>query len=122
MSCIDLIFTGQPDLIVDSGVFPSLHLNRHHQITYSKRNLSTEYPIPYYFSVWDYNRANIGNIKKSIGFVNWEVMFNNKSFHKEVTVSSGTLTNISSSYTSNKLVAAADRDLPLGKYFCEKQN
>ena len=71
LSCIDLIFTGQPDLVVDSGVCPSLHSNYHHQITYSKLNLNIEYPLPYYCSLWDYNRANIGNIKKSIGFVNW---------------------------------------------------
>ena len=31
-SCIDLIFTDQPNLVVDSGVRPSLHTNCHHQI------------------------------------------------------------------------------------------
>ena len=32
-SCSDLIFTDQPNLIVDSRVHPSLHSNDHHQIT-----------------------------------------------------------------------------------------
>ena len=32
-SCIDLIFTDQPNLIVDSGVHPSLYPKCHHQIT-----------------------------------------------------------------------------------------
>ena len=32
--------------------------------------------------VWDYNKANAESIKKSIDFVNWEVMFINKSIHK----------------------------------------
>ena len=32
-SCIDLIFTDQPFLVVDSGVHPSLHASCHHQIT-----------------------------------------------------------------------------------------
>ena len=31
-SCIDLIFTDQPNLVVDSGVHPSLHPNCHHHI------------------------------------------------------------------------------------------
>ena len=30
-SCIDLIFVNQPNLVVDSGIHPSLHLNCHHQ-------------------------------------------------------------------------------------------
>ena len=38
-SCIDLIFTNQPNLVINSGVQPSLHLNYHHQIVFSKLNL-----------------------------------------------------------------------------------
>ena len=46
-SCIDLIFTDQPNLVVDSGVHPSLHTNCHHQITYCNINLMIVYPPPY---------------------------------------------------------------------------
>ena len=49
-SCIDLIFTDQPNLIVDSGVRPSLHSNCHHQITYCKINLILN--IHLHMSVW----------------------------------------------------------------------
>ena len=42
-SCMDLIFIDHPNLIVDSGVHPPLHLNCHHQIAYCKFNLFTEY-------------------------------------------------------------------------------
>ena len=31
-SCIDLIFTSQPNIVVESGVYPSLHPNCHQQI------------------------------------------------------------------------------------------
>ena len=31
--CIDLAFTDQPNLVVNSGVHPSLHRNCHHCIT-----------------------------------------------------------------------------------------
>ena len=38
-SCIDLIFTDQPSLVVDCGTHPSLHSNCHHQIVYCKLDL-----------------------------------------------------------------------------------
>ena len=38
-SCIDLIFTSQPNLITESRVHPSLHPNSHHQIICAKFNL-----------------------------------------------------------------------------------
>ena len=38
-SCLDLIFTSQPNMIMDSGVHPSLHYNCHHQIIHAKFNL-----------------------------------------------------------------------------------
>ena len=53
-SCIDLIFTDQLNLAVDSGVHPTLHGNCHHQIIFSKFNLMIEYPPPYERLVWDY--------------------------------------------------------------------
>ena len=42
-SCIDLIFTDQPNLVVDIGAHPSLHTNCHHQITYCNLNLMIVY-------------------------------------------------------------------------------
>ena len=46
-SCIDLIFTSQPNLVMESGVRSSLHENCHHQITYAKSTLKIDYPPPY---------------------------------------------------------------------------
>ena len=43
-SCIDLIFVNQPNLVIDSGIHPSLHQNCHHQIIFCKLNLKIEYP------------------------------------------------------------------------------
>ena len=50
-TCIDLIFTDQPNLVVDNDGHPSLHTNCHHQITYCKFNLIIESPPPYQRSV-----------------------------------------------------------------------
>ena len=41
-TCIDLMFTEELNLDVESGVHPSLHTNCHHQITYCKFNLVIE--------------------------------------------------------------------------------
>ena len=110
MSWIDLIFTDQPNLIVDSGVHPSSHSNCHHQITYFKLNISIEYPPPYEHLVWDYNRANVEGIKKSIESVNWELMFSNRSVHKQVSIFNETLLNIFSNFNLNKLVTFDERN------------
>ena len=38
-SCINLIFTSQPDMVLDSRVNSSLHPSSHHQIVFAKFNL-----------------------------------------------------------------------------------
>ena len=39
-SCIDLIFSDQPNPIIESGVHPSLHEQCHQQIVYGKLSVS----------------------------------------------------------------------------------
>ena len=74
--------------------------------------------------VWDYNRTNVEGVKKSIESVNWEVIFNNKSVHKQVSIFSERLVNIFLKYTPNKLNTFDDSD-PYWMndfVFCEKEN
>ena len=61
-SCIDLIFTNQPNLSVNSGVHASLHPNCHHQIIHSSFNLNISYLRPYQRLIWDYREADSKNI------------------------------------------------------------
>ena len=35
-SCIDLIFTNQPNLVINSGAHPSIDQNCHHQIIFAQ--------------------------------------------------------------------------------------
>ena len=56
-SSIDLIFTNQPNIVMDSGVYLSLNEKCHHQIIYLKLNLKTEYLTPHTPTIWDYNRS-----------------------------------------------------------------
>ena len=45
-SCIDLIFTDQPNLVLESGVRPSLDTFCHHQITHCRINYQIPPPPP----------------------------------------------------------------------------
>ena len=58
-SCIDLVFTSQPNLVMESGVHSSLHENCHHQLVYAKFNLKVWYSPPYECEIWHYQHANI---------------------------------------------------------------
>ena len=57
-SCIDLLFTDQPNLAIDSIVHHSLNSNFHHQLTHCKFNLVIQYPPSYERLTWDYKKVN----------------------------------------------------------------
>ena len=58
-SCNDLVFTSQPNLVMESGAQPSLHESCHHQLVYAKFNLKVWYSPPYECEIWHYQHANI---------------------------------------------------------------
>ena len=75
VSCIDLIFADKPNLVVGSGVFRSLYVKCHHQIIFSKLNLNVVHPAPYQDLIWDYKKANVDCIGKSLNSVDWDFVF-----------------------------------------------
>ena len=104
-TCIYLIFTDQPNLVVDSGVHPSLHPNCHHQITYCQFNLFTEYPPPYEQQVWDYKHAaDTSTIKISLNQVNWNQLFQDKNVNEQVAILNNMILNIFSNFAPNKIL------------------
>ena len=66
LSGIDLIFTDQPNYVLDCGTYPSLNQNCHHQITFCNLNLNVEYPPPYQHLLWNFKKSNNGPIKRAI--------------------------------------------------------
>ena len=74
-SCIDLIFTNQPNTVMGSGVNSFLHLKCHHQIIYSKLNFKIEYPSPYIHKYWNYKSAETGLINRAIENCDWPSLF-----------------------------------------------
>ena len=66
LSCIDLLFTNQPNMVLNSGVHPSLYEKCHHQIVFAKINLKIDFPPPYERILWDYNKADNTMINQCI--------------------------------------------------------
>ena len=111
-SCIDLIFKNQPNFVIDSGVYPSLHPNSHHQIAFSKLSLKIEYPPLYERLLWDYKNADSQSITKAIEMFNWEKLFQNKNIHDQHKLFNETVVNIDSNYIPNKFITCNDKDPP----------
>ena len=111
-SCIDLIFTNQPNMITSSGVMSSLHPNCHHQITYANVNFKIFYPPPYQRKVWNYSKANAELIRLSISNINWERMFLYKNANQQVEIFNTILNNVFDNYIPNKIITINDRDPP----------
>ena len=85
-SCIDLLFCSQPNLVMESGVHPSLHTSCHHQIIYAKFKLKIYYPPPYEREIWHYEAANTNAIKNAISEFFWERAFENRSIDEKVSI------------------------------------
>ena len=111
-SCIDLIFADKPNLIVESGAFPSLHVKCHYQIIYSKLNLNVAYPPPYQRLIWDYKKANFDGIRKSPNSVNWGFVLPDKNIHQQVQYLNEILMNVFYIYIPNKWMTIDDKDPP----------
>ena len=111
-SCIDLIFTSQPNLVMDAGVHLSLHANCHHQIVYAKFNLKIHYPPPYEREVWHFHKADINLIRRAMNEFNWERAFFNLDINEMVSVCNTTIKNIMANFIPHETIICDDRDPP----------
>ena len=111
-SCIDLIFTSQPNIVVESGVYPSLHPNCHHQLVFAKFNLKIYYPPPYLREVCHYKEANSDLIKRAISNFNQEKAFTDTNINKKVSLFNKTILNILNNCIPHETIICDDKDLP----------
>ena len=111
-SCIDLIFTSQPNLLMNSGVHSSLHPNRHHQIIHAKFNLKIFHPPPYERVVCHYQDTNNDLIQQSISQFNWERAFSNKGVNKKISIFNETILNIMTNFIPHETKIFNDREPP----------
>ena len=85
-SCIDHIYTSQPNLAYEIGVHPSLYSTCHHQIAYAKISFKVFFPPSYVREVWHYKEARVDLINRSIESFNWEKAFENLNVNEQVNI------------------------------------
>ena len=112
-SCIDLIFTDQPNLIVDTGVHPSLHDQCHHQIIYGKLSVSNISQPPYVRRVWHYDKADFVAIRKSIELFKWHDHLGKIACpNEQVKLLNEVLLNIYTNFIPNQVKTVRPRQVP----------
>ena len=103
-SCIDLIFTDQPNLSVNSGIHTFLHPNCHHQIFQSKFDPDIFYLPPYQRLVWNYKKADVSSARKALNLlVNWEILYHNKNINVQVSIFNETILYIFRNFAPKKI-------------------
>ena len=126
-SCIDLIFTDQPNLFIESGVHPSLHEQCHHQIVHGKLSVSNIALPPYFRKIWYYDKADFVAIRKSIEMFSWHEHLDKLTCpNEQVKLLNEVLLNIFSNFIPNKVKTIRPRQAPwitpAVKNFLRKKN
>ena len=86
MSCIDLIFCSNQN----TPIFDKCH----HNIICGKSDIHVPLPPKYVREVWDYSKAGVQNIKKSIKDFYWGKSLESFSIDSKVDLLNETLLNI----------------------------
>ena len=112
MPCIDLIYCTKQNLISKYGVDASIFDKCHHNIIYGKSDIRVPLPPKYVREVWDYSKADVQNIKKSIKEFNWGKTLESLSIDSKVDLLNETLLNIFRNYIPNKKIKCNYRQSP----------
>ena len=108
--CIDLTFISQSDLLIESGVHPSLHPYCHDQTELANFNLMISYPTAYSREIWHYREANTELIRKAISNFNWRKASHNTNVTKKLYIFHVTILNVSSNYIPHENLTCDDKD------------
>ena len=111
-TCIDLIFSSQPNLVSNSGVHPSLYRTCHHQIVFAKIDMKVYLPPPYDREVWSYDRAEEEFINRAISLFDWESELSPLDTNEQVKLFNETLLNIFRNFIPHKLRKCSYKDPP----------
>ena len=106
-SCIDLIITDQPNLVLNSGgVRPSLDPTCKHQITFCKINFLIPPPPAYKRKIWHFNKADLPSITTTLSIFPWrERLGQIVDPSQQETLLNETILNIMSNFVPNRMVS-----------------
>ena len=112
-SCIDLLVTDQPNILIDSGTRASLDIKCHHQIIHGKVNFKIPPPPPVERKIWHYCRANSSAIQRSMESFPWAYHLSiNPDPNWQVKTFQETVLNIMSNFIPNEVKKCIPRDPP----------
>ena len=112
-SCIDIILTDQPNLVLDSGVRPSLDPTVKHQMTYCKLNFKIPPPPKFQRKVWHFKRAKEEAIKRSVSQFPWFSELDRLTDPtQQVRLLNKTILNIMSNFVPNEIKTFRPSDPP----------
>ena len=112
-SCIDLVFTDQPNIVLESGTRSSLDTFCHHQLTYCRTNFMIPPPPAFERTIWDYAKANVRLIRRSLENFAWEQQLNlNPDPNWQAKFFTKTFLNIMSNFIPNRIVKITPSDPP----------
>ena len=111
-SCVSLIFTYQPNFVMESEAHSSLHPNCHHQVVFAKSNLSILYPLPYERTVWSYEKADPELIRRAFNEFDWTRSLSNVSVDEKVCYFTKTPLNITHDFIQHGRIICDGRDPP----------
>ena len=103
-SCIDLIFCDNLNIISNYGVDLSVFEKCDHNIIFGKINICILLSPSYVREVWNYRKANVKGIQKTIQTFDWVKAFGNLPVDGKVDVLNETLMNIFRNYIPKKKV------------------
>ena len=101
-TCIDILATDQPNLVLKSEVHPSLHTNCHHQVIYSKININCPPPPPHTRHIWHYSRAKVDSMQKASFDYDWDQALNDSPPDQQIDHYDNTIINIAKNFIPNE--------------------
>ena len=101
-SCIDIVLTDQPELVLNSGVRPSLDPSVKHHITFCKINFKIPPPPKFTRKIYHYGRAQSEAIARAIREFPWAEKLKDLSPTQQVRLLNSTFLNIMSNFIPNE--------------------
>ena len=95
---------------MESGVYSLLHSNCHHHITFAKFNVKIHYPLAYERKIWNYQKANVDQIRQVISEFPWDNGFANISVNEQEELFPQNFENIK--YIPDETITCDERNPP----------
>ena len=111
-TCIDLMCTDQPNIVLRNEVHPSLHTNCHHQVIFTKNGNKLSSTTPHTRHIWHYSRAKTDLIKKVSIEYNWEAALATLNPDEQIQHFNDVIMNISKKIIPNEAKTYKPKEPP----------